>query len=362
MKKIIAGLLVTTIMGACSGSETQEESGYKILVGTYTKKGSDGLYYYTLDSNMASPKKVSHTKGLNDPSFLTVFNGIVYTISENEGGKVQAYTFDEKTGAFTFLNEQMSGGEHPCHISVKNGVIYVGNYTGGSLAAFPIEANGKIGQMSQAIQNTGSGPNKDRQEKPHIHSVNPSPNGQTLWVADLGTDEVLVFATEGNQLKEKTRIKMTPGAGPRHIDFHPTLPVAYVINELNNTVSVVSTKDYSIIQNISTLPSGFEGKSFCADVHVSPDGKFLYGSNRYSDTIVFFSIDGSSGKVSVEGHSEAGGAVPRNFAISPDGKYVLVANQDSDNIVVFERNAELGLLRATGTEIKVSMPVCVKFL
>lgn len=364
MKKSILTIFAGISLLSCNkASETTEEStGYKILVGTYTQKGSEGIYYYAFDEKMASPKLISNTKGVNNPSFLTYFNGVVYNVGEADGGKVQAYAFDEETGAFTFLNEQESGGTHPCHISVKNGVVYAGNYSSGSLATFPIEGNGAIGKASQIINNTGSGPNKDRQEKPHVHSVNVSPDGQTLWVADLGTDEVLVYEIEGTNLKEKAKIKITAGAGPRHIDFHPSLSVAYVINELNNTVSVISTGDYSTIQEISSLPEDFKGKSFCADVHVSPDGKFLYGSNRYSDNLVFYSIDAQTGKLNLEGHKEVNGQVPRNFAISPDGKYILVANQDSDNIVVFERNQETGLLRATGTEIKVSMPVCVKFL
>jgi 6-phosphogluconolactonase len=364
MKKTILSILMGMTLLACNktAEEAEESAGYKILVGTYTQKGSEGIYYYTLDDKMASPKLISNTKGVNNPSFLTYFNGVVYNVSEADGGKVQAYAFDEITGQFTFLNEQESGGAHPCHISVNNGVVYAGNYSGGSLASFPIEANGSIGNIAQIINNSGSGPNKDRQEKPHIHSVNVSPDGQTLWVTDLGTDEVLVYEIDGTNLKEKKRIKITAGAGPRHIDFHSSLSIAYVINELNNTVSVISTADYSTIQEISTLPDGFTGKSFCADIHVSPDGKFLYGSNRYSDNLVFYSIDSKTGKLNLEGHKEVNGQVPRNFAISPDGKYVLVANQDSDNIVVFERNQETGLLRATGTEIKVSMPVCVKFL
>lgn len=364
MKKSILVLLTGMTLLACNktSEQTEEKTGYKILVGTYTQKGSEGIYYYSLNEKMADPKLISNTKGVSNPSFLTYFNGVVYNVSEDEDGKVQAYAFDDVTGEFTFLNEQESGGAHPCHISVNNGVVYAGNYSGGNLASFPIEANSSIGKAAQVISNSGSGPNKERQEKPHIHSVNVSPDGQTLWVADLGTDEVLVYQIEGTELKEKHRIKITPGGGPRHIAFHPSLSVAYVINELNNTVSVISTTDFSTIQEISTLPEDFTGKSFCADIHVSPDGKFLYGSNRYSDNLVFYSVDSKTGKLNLEGHKEVNGKVPRNFTISPDGKYVLVANQDSDNIVVFERNRELGLLRATGTEIKVSMPVCVKFL
>lgn len=366
MKKLVSILLVAaTFLSSCSKTQnetTEEKGGYKILVGTYTQKGSEGIYYYTLDSLMQSPNLVSNTSDVKNPSFLTFFNGVVYTVNEEDNGKLQAYSFDETSGKLTFINEQETGGAHPCHVSVKNGVLYVANYSGGNVAVFPIESDGAIGQRAQLIDNQGSGPNKERQEKPHIHSVNPSPTKNEVWVADLGTDEILIYSSEGTKLTEKKRIKITPGAGPRHIAFHETLPVAYVINELNNSVTVVSTETYEILQDISTLPADFKGKSFCADIHVSPDGRFLYASNRYSDNLAFYSIDASTGKLVLEGQKEVNGAVPRNFAISPDGKYILVANQDSDNIVVFERNPEMGLLRATGTEIKVSMPVCVKFL
>lgn len=358
MKILLYWMSILLTLPGC----TNAQEGYKILIGTYTQKGSDGIYYYQLDATMKKPVKVSSSKGVKNPSFLAVKGGVVYTVNEEEQGKVQAYRLNQKSGAFKLINEQETGGAHPCHISAVNGLLFAGNYSGGNLAVYPLEKDGSVGIRSQLIANSGSGPVTSRQEKSHVHSVNISPDGESLWVADLGTDEVLVFTIGSQGIHEKSKIRITPGAGPRHIAFHATLPVAYVINELNNRVSVISTDDFSTLQEISTLPEGFEGTSFCADVHLSPDGKFLYGSNRYSDSIVSFKVDEKSGKLSLAGHVPAGGKVPRNFAVSPDGKYVLVANQDSDNVVVFERDAVTGLLHKTGTEIKVSMPVCVKFL
>ncbi|MCD8538554.1 MAG: lactonase family protein [Leadbetterella sp.] len=361
MRKLFYLWSAMAALSACTTPESGEE-GYRILIGTYTGKGSEGIYYYRLDSAMKEPVQISSTKGVKNPSFLIVDGDKVYAVNEEEQGRVQGYTLDRETGTFTLLSEQETGGAHPCHVSAGSGLLFAGNYSGGNLAVFPLAGDGSIGERTQLIANTGSGPVTERQEKPHVHSVNISPDGKSLWVADLGTDEVLVFDIDSRGVKEKTRIRITPGAGPRHIAFHTTLPVVYVINELNNTVSVISTQDFSTVQVISTLPEGFEGKSFCADVHVSPDGRFLYGSNRYSDSIVSFAVDAKSGKLGLAGHTPAGGKVPRNFAISPDGKYVLVANQDSDNVVVFERDPGTGLLKNTGTEISVSMPVCVKFL
>lgn len=358
MKIVFYLMSILLTLPAC----TSGQKGYKILVGTYTQKGSDGIYYYQLDAGMKKPVKISSTKGVKNPSFLAVNGDKVYTVNEEEQGKVQAYRLDKKTGAFKLLSEQETGGAHPCHISNTGSLLFAGNYSGGNLAVYPVENDGSVGTRTQLIANSGSGPVTSRQEKSHVHSVNVSPDGKSLWVADLGTDEVLVFDIGSKEIKEKKRIRITPGAGPRHIAFHASLPVAYVINELNNTVSVISTDDFSTVQEISTLPEGFQGTSFCADVHLSPDGKFLYGSNRYSDSIVTFKIDEKSGKISPLDHIPAGGKVPRNFAVSPDGKYVLVANQDSDNVVIFERDAVTGRLKNTGTEIRVSMPVCVKFL
>lgn len=361
MKALCYLLSAVTALYACSKPEHAEE-GYSILIGTYTQKGSDGIYYYSLDSGMKNPVAVSSTKGVKNPSFLTVAGDKVYAVNEEARGLVQAYHLDKDKGEFVLLHEQETGGAHPCHISSSGGLLFAGNYSGGNISVFPLGAAGALGERIQLIANSGKGPVSGRQEKSHIHSVNVSPDGKSVWVADLGTDEVLVFKIEGKEIKEKKRIKITPGAGPRHIAFHTVLPVAYVINELNNTVSVVSTESFSVLQDVSTLPEGFEEKSFCADVHVSPDGKFLYGSNRFSDSIVTFAVDGKSGELSQAGHTSAGGKVPRNFAISPDGKYVLVANQESDNVVIFERDAVTGMLKNTGTEIHVSMPVCVKFL
>lgn len=361
MKALFYLFSATVALSACTKQENVQD-GYEILVGTYTRNGSDGLYYYRLDTDMRNPIQVSSSKEVKNPSFLTVKDDVVYTVNEEEEGKVQAYRLNKESGEFTLLSEQATGGAHPCHISVAGNLLFAGNYSGGSLAVFPLKKDGSVGERSQLIANSGNGPVASRQEKPHVHSANVSPDGKTLWVADLGTDEVLIFDIGHDGIKEKARIKITPGAGPRHIAFHATLPVAYLINELNNSVSVISVKDFSTLQEISTLPEGFEGTSFCADVHLSPDGRFLYGSNRYSDSIVIFKIDENSGKISLAGHSPAGGKVPRNFAVSPDGKYILVANQDSDNVVVFERDAQTGLLHTTGTEIPVSLPVCVRFL
>lgn len=368
MKKVLNLIVLTLlIMGQAFA---QKSNTYKILVGTYTQKTSEGVYYVTIDKNSLKSTIVSHSDKIDNPSFLDISKDKkhIYTVCETDGGSVQALKFDQFTGGFSHSNIVNSGGAHPCHIALdKTGKwIFTGNYTGGSLGVLPLKPDGTVGEPTQIIQHYGTGPNKDRQEKPHVHSVNISPDNKNLFVADLGIDEVVNYAFNAKigKLKEVQKIKLTAGSGPRHFTFHPNLPYAYVIQELTGKVTLFSYKNGLIktIEEVSTLPEGSTENNACADIHISPDGKFLYGSNRFYDTIVTFSIDPKTGKLNQLSQTPVGGKVPRNFGISPDGKYVFVANQNTDNIVIFERNAATGLLKNTGKEINISMPVCIKFL
>lgn len=348
----------------------QKSNSYKILVGTYTQKTSEGVYYVSIDKETLSPTLISHSDKIDNPSFLDISKDKkhVYTVCETDGGSVQVLNFNQVTGKFKHSNIVNSGGAHPCHIALdKTGKwIFTGNYTGGSLGVLPVKADGTLGEPKQIIQHYGTGPNKDRQEKPHVHSVNISPDNKNLFVADLGIDEVVnyTFDAKIGKLKEAQRIKLTAGSGPRHFTFHPNLPYAYVIQELTGIVTLFSYKNglLKTLEEFSTLPEGSKVNNACADIHISPDGKFLYGSNRFYDTIVTFAINPKTGKLKQLSQTPVGGKVPRNFAISPDGKYVFVANQNTDNIVIFERNATTGLLKNTEKEINISMPVCIKFL
>lgn len=355
----------------CIGQlSAQKNNSYKILVGTYTQKTSEGVYYVSIDKNSLKSDIISHSDKIDNPSFLDISKDKkhIYTVCETDGGSVQALNFNQVTGQFKHSNIVNSGGAHPCHIALdKTGKwIFTGNYTGGSLGVLPIKTDGSVGEPTQIIQHYGTGPNKGRQEKPHVHSVNISPDNKNLFVADLGIDEVVNYAIDAKigKLKEVQRTKLTAGSGPRHFTFHPSLPYAYVIQELTGKVTLFSYKNglLKTIEEVSTLPEGSTENNACADIHISPDGKFLYGSNRFYDTIVTFAINPKTGKLKQLSQTPVGGKVPRNFAISPDGKYVFVANQNTDNIVIFERNASTGLLKNTGKEINISMPVCIKFL
>ncbi|HLO46353.1 MAG TPA: lactonase family protein [Leadbetterella sp.] len=368
MKKVLSIIALTLL---CLGQvQAQKSNAYKILVGTYTQKTSEGVYYVTVDKNSLKSTIVSHSDKIDNPSFLDISKDKknIYTVCETDGGSVQALKFNQTTGEFRHANIVNSGGAHPCHIALDNTGkwIFTGNYTGGNLGVLPIKADGTVGEPTQIIQHYGAGPNKDRQEKPHVHSVNISPDNKNLFVADLGIDEVVNYAFDAKigKLKEIQRIKLTAGSGPRHFTFHPSLPYAYVIQELTGKVTLFSYKNglLKTLEEVSTLPEGSTVNNACADIHISPDGKFLYGSNRFYDTIVTFSINPKTGKLKQLSQTPVGGKVPRNFGISPDGKYVFVANQNTDNIVIFERNDTTGLLKNTGKEINISMPVCIKFL
>lgn len=368
MKKSF-GIFILTLF--CLGQLlAQKTNAYKILVGTYTQKTSKGVYYVSIDKKTLLSTIISHSDKIDNPSFLDISKDRkhIYTVCETDGGSVQALSFNQSTGEFKHSNIVNSGGAHPCHITLdKTGKwIFTGNYTGGSLGVLPVKTDGTAGQPTQIIQHYGTGPNKNRQEKPHVHSVNISPDNKNLFVVDLGIDEVVnyTFDAKTGKLKEAQRIKLTAGSGPRHFTFHPSLPYAYVIQELTGKVTLFSYKNglLKTLEEVSTLPAGFKDNNACADIHISPDGKFLYGSNRFYDTIVTFSINPKTGKLKQLSQTPVGGKVPRNFAISPDGKYLFVANQNTDNIVIFERNATTGLLLNTGKEINISMPVCIKFI
>lgn len=347
--------------------ELQTDNAY-LIVGTYTKKDSEGIYTFTFDENTGEFVPVDTISSGPDPSFLAVSpdKRFVYANNETNGGSVEAFSF--VNGKLTSLNTASSGGAHPCHVSVDatGKWCLVGNYTGGSLAILPINADGTLSEPTQVIQHTGNGPNKDRQGEPHVHSVNLSPNNKDVFVPDLGIDKVMAYRLddETGELTAGTHQGVLAGSGPRHFTFHPNGKYAYVIQELTNTITAFDYTDgkLSQIEEVTTLPKGFDGKSACADIHISTDGKFLYGSNRFSDTIVSYKIDEETGKLSLLNHTSVEGKTPRNFTISPTGKWVLVANQDSDNIVIFSRDTDTGAISPTGKEIKISMPVCLKWV
>ncbi len=348
-----------------------------LITGTYTTGKSEGIYVYQFNNGDGTVKEVSHVK-ISNPSFVAISPNeeFVYAVREEasdsgKGGYIAAFSFNKKNGTLTFLNQQATGGDHPCYVAVdKTGKwVVAGNYSSGSLSVLPIQPDGSLGKASTIIQHAGTGPNKQRQASPHVHCTVFSDDNHFLYVPDLGIDKVMIYSFD-----EKTGIPVpakqpyagsVPGAGPRHICFDPANKYAYLIEELTGTVVVYKYKKGKLDQKqrISSMPAGDTSFAGSADIHVSPDGKFLYASNRANaNSIAIFKVNQKNGKLSFVGHQSTLGKTPRNFNVDPSGNYLLVANQNSDEIVVFRRDRETGLLTDTKNRIQVGKPVCLKWV
>lgn len=345
-----------------------------LLVGTYTGKNSEGIYVYKFNTSTGLMEKVSSTMTEN-PSYLVFSKDkkFVYSVNENGNNKggVSSFSFDEATGKLAKLNSQLSHGDHPCYISIDNSGKWVvaGNYSGGNFSVFPVKEDGSLGEAVQIIQHTGNSANKERQEKSHVHSVVFSPDGKYLAVADLGTDKLYMYPFDASSEKpvaEKAVENATaPGAGPRHIVFHLSLPYAYTIEEMSGNVSAYSVLPDGTLKNIQTItshPKGYKGDIGSAAIKISKDGKSLYASNRgESNTIAAFAIDQSTGKIKTQKIVNSGGKAPRDFTIDPTDKFILSANGGSDNITILKRNDQTGIPEDIGKQIAIPQPVCLVF-
>ena len=358
---------------ACNTKEKPKEKILKNMnisfyVGTYTNKESKGVYKYSLSSK-GELKKIGLVAKTENPSFLAKTKNnktllAVNEINDNGTGKVTAFTIEKDS--LRFINSQKSGGAHPCFITVnKKGHVLVANYTGGNIGLLQTDSNGKLSELLDIQQHVGKG-TTERQKAPHAHSTWFHPTKNEIISVDLGTNQLWFskIDTIENKLvfsKSKT-LNMAVGAGPRHLEFHPNNKWIYVLNELNNTVSLVKEKEnsFQIDATISTLPKDFSESSSGADIHVSKDGKFLYASNRGHNSIVIYEINQKNGHLKSVDFEPTLGENPRNFSLSPDNQYLLVANQDSDNIISFKRDSETGKLNFV-SKINAPTPVCVLF-
>ncbi len=362
------------MLSACSTDTATNE--YYLFVGTYTGESSEGIYLYKFNADNGNVDSLGAATGVENPSYLAISPNQDHLYAVNEmadsaEATVSSFVFNREDESLTFLNKQSSGGGAPCYVSVddQGNAVFVGNYLGGSLSMFPINEDGSLGQASTTIQHQGSSVNTDRQQSPHVHCTYVSPDNNHLLVADLGTDRVTRYAFDSDQMsiqkKPVSTFETEPGAGPRHLTYHPNGEYAYLVNELNGSVVAFQETADSLraVQAISTLPEGYEGTVSGADIHVSPDGKFLYVSNREDlNNIVIYEIDQQDGSLEKLGEHSSGGVHPRNFAIDPTGNYLLVANRNTDNVVILERDKESGMLSETGNEISVSQPVCLKLI
>jgi 6-phosphogluconolactonase len=361
---------------AVAADETAKK--YLVYVGTYTRDTkSGGIYRMELDLATGKLSAPVVAGKADNPSFLAIHptGKFIYAVNEvgdfdkkKGAGAVSAFAIDAKTGDLSMLNQQSSEGDAPCHLVVDKTGKYVlaANYNGGNAVALSIEEDGKLGKMTGIVQHKGKSVNASRQEKPHAHSINLDPANRFAFVADLGTDQVVIYRLDKGELAYNGFVSMKPGAGPRHFAFHPNGKFAYVINELNSTVTAMrydaKKGALEVIESVSTLPADYKGETTTAEVVVHPSGKFLYGSNRGHDSIAVFTIDQETGKLTPAGHQGKGIKTPRNFAIEPTGKFCLVANQNGGTVLVFRIDPETGKLEPTEGKAEVPAPVCVRFL
>ncbi len=369
-------LLVAALFSCWLRAAGQE---YFVYIGTYTRENSKGIYAYRFDPASGKLAPLGLMAETANPSFLAIHpNGrFLYATNEvdnyegQKSGAVSAYAIVAGTGKLSFLNQVSSRGSGPCHlVTDKTGKnVLVANYGGGSVAVLPVSEDGRLREASAFMQHTGSSVNPQRQQGPHGHSINVSSDNRFVVAADLGLDQLLVYRfdpAKGSLIpNDPPFIKVDPGAGPRHFIFHPGGRFAYVINEMQSTVTAFTYDAARGVlkesQTISTLPENFKGDNSTAEVQVEPQGRFLYGSNRGDNSIAVFAIDAANGKLKPIEHLSTQGKTPRNFGIDPSGSYLFAANQNSNNIVVFRIDAQTGRLIPTGQILEVYAPVCVKF-
>jgi 6-phosphogluconolactonase len=345
---------------------------YFFYIGTYTDGGSKGIYKATFDSDSGTISTPELVAIINNASFQSISKDRRLLFSVNESwsgvGSVTGYLIDTITGNLTKTESFSSLGNGPCYVSFDDNSLNVvtANYSSGNVTKIPVTANGKANGKSYTHQHTGKGPNTGRQDGPHAHCSVVDPTGKYIYSCDLGTDKIYVYTISGDSLALFKTIETAPGAGPRHLDFHPQLKSMAVVNELNaNIVIYLPDADgcFSIENNShSTLPNSFNGQNKCADIHYSNDGNFLYASNRGHNSIVCYSVNSASQKASLVGWQTENLKTTRNFAIDPSGKYLVAANQDGNNITVYEINKQTGELRYTGISRTISRPVCITFL
>ena len=364
--------LINNVLFAGSGNKKDPQHFY---VGTYTEGGSEGIYTFSLVPATGKLQDNGLAAKTNNPSFLALTSNGKYLLSVHETkgengstmGYVESFSVNDDN-RLTSIGKVSSGGAHPCYVSVnQDGYVLAANYSGGSVALLRIDGSGKLSDTLDVQQHYGSGPIKVRQATPHVHSAFFESGSDRVFVADLGIDQVSVYKidSKNSKLIKPTfpAIVLTPGSGPRHLAFHPTVKVVYVVNEIASNISVVTlNKDgsFTTVETVSALPMGYDKPNTCADIHISRDGRFLYASNRGLNSIAIFSVDPKNGKIVQIGQELTRGDGPRNFTLSPDENYLLVANQNTQDIVAFRRDFKSGKLQFTD-QIKALKPVCLLF-
>lgn len=348
-----------------------------VYVGTYTKRPQghgDGIYVCRFDPEAGSMTHVQTVSGVVNPSFLALSGDgrHLYSITEGEEAGVAAFSRNAESGELRELNSEAAQGIGACYISLDHSgrFVLVANYGSGTVAALPISRDGRLQPASSWVQHEGSSVHPDRQEGPHAHMIAPAPDGRFIFAVDLGADRIFAYRLDMSTGKldpvdsASAGARAEPGAGPRHFAFTPDGRYVYVINELASTLTAYAyegaTGAMRPLATVSTLPEDFDGQNTTAQVVVSPDGKFVYGSNRGHDSIACWAI-GDDGMLTFVERVSSGGKEPRNFNIDASGNWLLAANQKSDSVVTFRRDPATGMIEFAGTVAQVPTPVCVVF-
>lgn len=374
MKKIVSLWVFTVLLLVISENSYSQKKDI-IYAGTNSVRGSKGIYVFQFDRSSAKLAEIQTVGGGSSPNFLALspdkkyLYAVYSTGTLNEGnGSVMSFKIDPSAGTLSKINELSSQGSGPAHVSVdpRGRFVYVSNYGAGNLAVYPINKDGSLGGASDIVRHTGNSIIKGRQEGPHVHSAIPSANGRFLYVSDLGIDKVMIYKVQNNG-------KLTPasspfaqniaGSGPRHFTLHPNNNFAYSVEELSSTVASFRVNRgngaLSSQERLPMLPPDFKAQNSAADIHFSPDGKFLYASNRGHESLVIYKVDAKTGRMSLVGHESTGGKHPRNFMIDKKGDFVFTANQNTDNIVVLKRDKETGKLTPNGENVMVPAVTCL---
>jgi 6-phosphogluconolactonase len=373
------GLTGVLVLAAAIARPAAQTAGRLVFVGTYTNAKSQGIYAFRFDDRSGTLTPLGVAAATPNPSFLVTSADGRFLFAVNElktyqgdaSGSVTSFAIDRATGKLTQLSVQASKGTDPCHLALdRTGrFLAVANYSSGTFAVLPVGADGTLGPAVQVITDQGKGPNAARQEGPHAHQVIFSRDNRYLIAVDLGIDRVDVFrfnaSTGALTPNTPPGVNVAPGAGPRHVAFHPDGRRAFVITEMGSTITSLSWNGengtFTAGGSVSTLPADFHGQSSTAEIEVHPNGKFVYGSNRGHDSLAIFSI-GANGALTSTGFVPTRGKTPRHFTIAPGGQWLIAANQDSGTLAIFRINETTGALTPHGDLVEAGMPVCVVML
>lgn len=350
------------LMGATGCVQAQDT--LPLLVGTYTDGGSCGIYSFRFDPMSGKAEKLDSLP-LRNPSFLTLSRDgrYVYAVGETDDRQASLNTirFDAKNGRMQLLSSAATEGKSPCYVATNGRLAVTANYSGGSMSVFRLEKGGAQATLTQRFPGAAGGPDLSRQEVPHVHCATFTPDGKYILSTDFSADRISSYRLRGTTVVANgIAAQIAPSSGPRHLVFSRDGRFAYLISELSGKVTAFSYRN-GRLKEIQTVVSDSVGARGSGDIHLSPDGRFLYSSNRLkADGIAIFSVDSRSGKLTKVGYQPTG-RHPRHFNITPNGRYLLCACRDDNKIQVFRRDEKTGLLTDTRQDIPVSKAVCVQF-